>query len=494
MDRKLSGDDWAQAIRDQAGSGKRIALVTGNFNILHPGHIRLLRFAAEAADFLVVAVHPDGAVGVATPLVDRLDGVSSLEMVDAVIALDEPVISLVARLRPDIVVKGKEYEARENPEQAAIQAYGGKLLFSSGEMRLSSAFLEAHPEALRVRIHKPHDYPQRHGFSISGLRRTLERMAGLRVLVIGDLIVDTYVDCDPIGMSQEDPTLVVAPIEERSFVGGAGIVAAHAAGLGAVTRFISVTGQDDEAAFARRRLVDYGVECDLLTDTTRPTTLKRRYRARDKTLLRVNRLRQHPVEQEIAGALIAKAAAALPHTDLLLFADFNYGCLPQSVVDAIAGIARGHNVVMCADSQASSQISDISRYKGMDLITPTEREARLALRDFESGLVIVAEELQKSARAKHVILTLGGEGVLNYAEEGGAFKADLLPAFNTAPKDVAGAGDSLFTSTALAMAAGVDFWEAAYLGGLAAACQVSRVGNTPLSVAELLAEIDEPEG
>ncbi len=490
MDQKVERQDVVAAVRRRAGPGRRIALVTGNFNVLHLGHIRLLRFAAEAADFLVVAIHPDSASGMTIPLADRVDGVSSLDMVDVAFPLQEPVAALVERLRPDIIVKGKEYETRENPELAAAQSYGGKLLFSSGEMRLSSAFLEADRHGS---IHKPADYPSRHGFSVGDLRGALHRISGLRALVIGDLIVDTYVDCDPVGMSQEDPTLVVTPLEERSFLGGAGIVAAHAAGLGARVSFLSVAGNDPEAEFARERLADYGVSADLLSDQTRPTTLKRRYRAKDKTLLRVNRLRHHPVEQEIAAQLIARATEALADADLLLFADFNYGCLPQGVVDTLCGIAQSHGVFMCADSQASSQMSDIARYKNMDLITPTEREARLSLRDFESGLVIVAEELQRSARAKHVMLTLGGEGILTYGEEDGAFKADLLPAFNAAPKDVAGAGDSLFTSAALAMAAGVDFWQASYLGGLAAACQVSRVGNTPLTRPELLAEIDEPE-
>jgi len=89
----------------------------------------------------------------------------------------------------------------------------------------------------------------------------------------------------------------------------------------------------------------------------------------------------------------------------------------------------------------------------MALITPTEREARLAMRDFESG----------------------------------------LPALNIAPKDPAGAGDSLFTSASMALCAGVDIWRASYLGALAAACQVRRVGNLPVTAADIQAEIDGGE-
>jgi len=126
----------------------------------------------------------------------------------------------------------------------------------------------------------------------------------------------------------------------------------------------------------------------------------------------------------------------------------------------------------------------------MMLIAPTEYEARLALRDFESGLVIISERLRQVAQADNVIVTLGPEGLLVQAPGGGEYQTDRLPAFNTAPKDVAGAGDSLFTAAALALRAGVDIWRSTYLGALAAAYQVSRVGNTPVNPADLVAETE----
>jgi sugar/nucleoside kinase (ribokinase family) len=128
----------------------------------------------------------------------------------------------------------------------------------------------------------------------------------------------------------------------------------------------------------------------------------------------------------------------------------------------------------------------------MLLVTPTEREARLALRDFNTGLVVLAEALRERSLAKNVVLTLGPEGVLVHADiaKPGAWLTDQLPAINRTPKDVAGAGDSFFIATSLALAAGADIWQSVYLGSLAAACQVGRIGNLPLSVEEIEAEID----
>lgn len=474
--------------------GQPLVFVSGNFNLLHPGHLRLLSFAAEAGGPLIVGVNSDDTQGVSMPQQVRLQGVQAIAAVAEAVALTEPAEDFISRLKPEIVVKGREYAERPNPERAVVENYGGRILFSSGEVRFASkALLEReYSETHYSVIRKPVDYPARNGFRIADLARIPPRFADLRVVVVGDLIVDEYISCDPLGMSQEDPTIVVTPIESKLFVGGAGIVAAHARGLGAQTRYIGVSGDDESAAFARRSLESYGVQAELFIDPTRPTTRKQRFRAMGKTLLRVNHLRQHAIEADQQKRLLAAAREAMRDADILLFSDFNYGCLPQPVVDELAGYARTRGVMMAADSQASSQLSDVSWFKDMSLITPTEREARLALRDQEAGLVVVADKLQRIAAARYVIVTLGAEGLLIHGPDGDRYRTERLPAFNTVPKDVAGAGDSFFTCTSLALGLGVDIWTAAYLGSLAAACQVSRVGNMPLSSTELQTEIAYP--
>ena len=494
MDVNVAADDIINDIRRRAGAGRRITFVSGIFNIVHPGHLRLLQFAAELGDFLVVGVIPDGTRGVTLPAAMRLEAVQAISIVDYVLLLPELPADFIRSLKPNFVVKGKEYETLDNPELDAVSSYGGALLFSSGEVRFSSLDL-LHREYFETNyspVEKPLDYPHRHGFHVKDLISVLSRVAGLRVLVIGDVILDEYVSCDPVGMSQEDPTIVVTPIESKTFLGGAGIVAAHANGIGADVSFVTVLGADERADFARDALAKQGIATHAFADPTRPTSLKQRFRAQGKTLLRVNHLRQHAVGAETAARMVGTVEDLLDSTDLVLFADFNYGCLPQAVVDGVVTAASRRGVMMAADSQASSQISDISRYHGMRLITPTEREARLAARDTDSGLVVLAEHLQKKASAENVIVTLGAEGILLHALEDGVYRTDRLPAFNTAPKDVAGAGDSFFTCASMALCMGVDIWQSAYLGSLAAACQVARVGNIPLTVADLVAEIEAP--
>ncbi len=473
----------------------KTAFVYGTFNVLHPGHLRLLRYARDLSDKLIVVVLSDRIAGHVAHVQEnhRLEGLQSLSWIDELFIVDELIVKVIERLRPDIVVKGKEHESKFNPELSVLENYGGRLIFSSGETNFSSLdlirkeFVDFDSRSIQL----PKEYLLRHQININRLSQLLENFSRLKICVVGDLIIDEYITCQPLGMSQEDPTIVVTPIDSTKFIGGAGIVAAHAAGLGASVHFTSITGKDSTQDYARNELSLVGVNANLFEDDSRPTTLKQRYRSKGKSLLRVSHLHQGAISASLQERLIENIVKNLEDADLLVFSDFNYGCLPQPLVDKIIANAKKRGVFLAADSQSSSQIGDVSRYKGMDLITPTEREARISTRNNEDGLVVLAEILRQQADAKNILLKLGEEGLLIHAGnvQGGEWLTDRIAALNSAAKDVAGAGDSMLIASAMSLACGSNIWEAACLGALAAAVQVGRVGNTPLRNEELLREL-----
>ncbi len=474
---------------------KTTVLVSGAFNVLHPGHLRLLRFAKECGDQLIVAVNSDRIAmgGAYVPEDLRLEVVQSNNWVDEAFLIDEPIAQVIARLQPNIVVKGKEHETKFNPELSVLEVYGGRLIFSSGETVFSSIdllrseFLQSNSGVIEL----PTDYMKRHSISIERLLSLINSFSRLKVCVIGDLLVDEYITCEALGMSQEEPTLVVTPLDTTRFLGGAGIVAAHAAGLGASALFISVAGNDMHSTFARGALEQAGVTSHLLIDDSRPTPHKQRYRSKGKSLLRVNHLHQRSISVALQAQLQKQFELVVSGIDLLVFSDFNYGCLPQALVHSLIGVANSQKVRLAADSQSSSQVGDISRFRGMDLITPTEREARISTRNHEEGIVVMAEQLRKQALANNILIKLGEEGVLVHAGETDPHFGldDRISALNSAPKDSSGAGDSMLISSAMTLASGGNIWEAACVGSLAAAIQVGRMGNIPLSAHELLQEI-----
>ena len=466
-------------------------LVSGIFNILHPGHMRLLKFAKNSGKKLIVVVEADNQAGDNAHIPEklRLEAIQSHNLVNEAFISGEPIKKIINRIKPDIVVKGKEHELLENSELEAVQSYGGRLIFSSGETFFSSVDL-IKKDIKEIDAHSillPTEYLEQHNLSEKKLIARLEKFSELKICVIGDLIVDEYITCHALGMSHEDPSIVVTPVDSQKFIGGAGIVASHASSLGASVDFISVSGEDETRAYALERLSENGVSTTLLIDESRPTTLKQRYRNKNKSLLRVSHLYQGAISISHQNKMLELIKKSIEDIDLLVFSDFNYGCLPQSLVNDIMNITKNHKLFVAADSQSSSQVGDISRFKNIDLLTPTEREARISTRNHEDGLIVLAERLRQESIAKNILLKLGEEGLLIYTrEDRNGRSTDRITNLNKAVKDEAGAGDSLLITSAMAMACGADIWEAACLGSLAAALQVGRIGNTPLTIDEFL--------
>lgn len=475
---------------------KGVVFVSGIFNVLHPGHLRLLKYARDLGDRLVVGVLSDSIAGPDAHIPEqlRLEALQLNELVDEAFLVEKSPEKEIERLKPAFVVKGREHSLRHNPELSVVQKYGGRLLFSSGDVTFTSRdLIRREFEGLDARnMSIPAAFMARHGISLARLRELILGFSRLNIVVLGDTIVDEYITCEPLGMSEEDPTVVVAPISSDRFIGGAAVVAAHAARLGAKVTFVSVIGDDPAGKYVTDELKRIGVEADFILDDSRPTTLKQRFRAHNKTLLRVSKLSQRTIDTNFQSQIIATARRSVNTSDALIFSDFNYGVLPQSIVNQISALSREVGIITAADSQSSSQLGDISRYSGMNLISATERETRLALRNNDDGINTVATALLEKTSARNLLLKLGADGalLLRRLDEPGRYEIEQLPALNPNPRDVAGAGDSMLVVTSMALAAEANLWEAALLGSLAAAVQVSRVGNIPLEPHDLLRELE----
>ncbi len=471
---------------------EKLVMVAGNFNILHPGHLRLLHFAKSCGKSLLVVLLKNND-GTFVDFQDRKATLLALDSVDKVVGLEETeILNFIKKVKPAVVVKGKEHEFFSSDERDAIASYGGRLIFGSGEIQFSSVdlirkeFLEPNFFILK----RADEFVRKHSIGFGSLIDKVKTFSEKKILVVGDVILDEYVYCDPLGMSQEDPTIVVTPVDTKFFLGGAGIVAAHLVGFGAKASLLSLVGNDRDSVQIKEKLENYGVDSYLVIDESRPTIRKQRFRAGSKTLLRVNHLRSHDIGEEYIGNMLHNLIRAIDDTQLVIFSDFNYGCLPQVLVEKVITICNERRIPYFADSQASSQLSDVSRFHGAACITATEREARLSLNDFKSGLQKISENLLLKAKAENVIIKLGAEGLI--ALKGSKqSNTTSLPALNSNPSDVAGAGDALLAASALLYLSGGDVFECALVGSIAAGIQVSRTGNLPLSISDMLTQLTQ---
>ncbi len=457
--------------------------VSGKFRVIHAGHLRLFRTASELGKRLIVALDVESLTS--EEIHWRKSILKNIEYVDQVVEFDKNLESLIRKIQPDIIIKGHEFRDAENVEAKVLDEFGGKLVFTSGANFYSESDLigSNDSEFVEKLAKLPQDFMTRNNISTNRILSTLEAFKDLKVCVIGDLIIDEYINCHPLGMSQEEPTVVVTPVDSRRYFGGAGIVAAHCRSLGSSTSFITVTGEDEISEWASVKAKEYGLETFRIIDNSRPTTLKQRFRSGTQTLLKISHLNQDYLDRQKEQTLLDYFNQIAPELDVLIFSDFSYGVLSQNVVDEILKIAVTEGIFVSADSQSSSQIGNLGKFKNIDLISATEREARLELKDGTSGLVVVTESLRTHLSAKYLLLKMGGDGVLISGEDeyGKMIATDEISAINKNPVDTSGAGDSMLAGASLALACGASVQEAALLGSLLAAIQVGRIGNIPIS-------------
>ena len=456
--------------------------VSGKFRVIHAGHMRLFRAATEYGEQLIVALDIGGLSQ--EEISWRENILANVEYVDQVIPYSGKIEEILSELKPDVVVKGHEFRDAENIESRVISEYGGKLVFTSGANYYSESDLitSNDSEFVRKLASMPQDFMMRNKISTNQLLRVIEKFSQIRVCVVGDLIIDEYINCHPLGMSQEEPTVVVTPVDRKRFFGGAGIVAAHCTSLGASTTLITLTGSDETSYWALEKAAEYKVEGIYVTDVNRPTTLKQRFRSGTQTLLKISHLSQDYLDSDKEKDLIEKFSRIAPQIDLLIFSDFSYGVLSPFVVERMLQKASEYGVTVSADSQSSSQIGNLGKFKNIDLISATEREARLELKDNTSGLVVAAEGLRSYLGAANLLLKMGADGVLISAQDGSGstLATDEISALNRNPIDTSGAGDSMLAGASLALAAGASIYEAALIGSVLAGIQVGRLGNIPI--------------
>lgn len=464
-------------------------MVCGNFNVIHSGHIRILEFAKKLGKKLIVGVYSDQLAGRAALINEkkRLKGIKSLNIVNEAHIVENKK-KYILNHKPNILVKGKEYENKQNPEETILKSYNGSLIFGSGQLGISSEdFIN---EEISNNQNNNYDIPygfiNRHKISFEGLNKTLQKFNKLKVLVIGDIIIDKYIFLDALGMSREDPTIVTKKINENFFLGGAGIVALHASALGADVKLVSAVDKNKYRNFVEKNLTKNNVKYKLFTDSGNRTVVKEKFRTIEKTLLRINNFNNNYLDKKITQKIITYLKKEIQKRDAIIISDFNYGLINTEILDSILKYCKKFKKKIFADCQSSSQFGDLLRYKNVELITPTEYEARINMKDFESGLVVLSKKLKNSVKAKNVLLTLAKEGVLiQSSKKNKELETDRIASLNKKPKDVSGAGDSMFITSSLAIIAGSNIWNSALLGSFVAALQVSRFGNIPVKKKEL---------
>ena len=508
----MAGDKYADKYKAKIKTAKELAellgkpprkdkviMCHGTFDVVHPGHIRHLMYARSKADCLVASLTCDAHIAKANfrPFVPeqlRALNLAALDMVDYVVVDHNPTpLENLGIIKPDYFAKGYEYVAsglhpKTKEEKDVIDAYGGEIIFTPGDIVYSSSAL-IELEAPAIAADKLVALLDAENLSFDDLRHTLDKVRGLRVHVVGDTIVDTFTETTLIGGQTKTPTISVRYEGQRDYVGGAGVVAKHLCAAGAKVTFTTLLGEDRWKDFVLKDLEDFGVTVNAIIDPTRPTTNKNAIVCGNYRMLKVDTLDNRSISDKLQARF--QELLRETETDCVVFSDFRHGIFNRSTIPGmIEAIPQG--AFRVADSQVASRWGNICDFKGFDLLTPNEREARFALGDQDSVVRPLALKVFREAKCKNLILKLGERGLLAYrqhesSEDVRSFFA--IDSFAEQVRDAVGSGDALLAYATLAEMASRNPVISAVLGAFAAAVECDYDGNIPVTPEDMLSKI-----
>lgn len=476
-----------------------VVMCHGTFDLVHPGHLRHLHYAKTKGGVLIVSLTSDAHIEKAQyrPFVPqdlRAINLAALEMVDYVL-IDPNATPLenLARIQPDYFAKGYEYQEgglhpKTQEEKDVIDAYGGEILFTPGDIIYSSSvIIETKPPNLA--IEKLLLLMEAEGISFDRLRQGLDKCDGIRVHVVGDTIVDSLTYTTMIGGMTKTPTPSVRFDNRTDFIGGAAIVCEHLAAAGAQVSFSTVLGDDRLKDYVIENLKRAGIRGEPVIDKTRPTTNKNAYVCGGYRLLKVDTLDNRSISDAITGRIAGQIRSS--SAQAVVFSDFRHGMFNRRTIPALTE-AIPEGTFRVADSQVASRWGNILEFKGFDLIAPNEREARFATADQDTGVRPLAARLHDEAGSRVVIMKLGDRGILTcrssrHIEPRSFFVVD---SFAERVVDAVGAGDALLAYATLCMVGDGSEVVASILGSFAAAVECERDGNVPIGKADVLRKID----
>lgn len=322
------------------------------------------------------------------------------------------------------------------------------------------------------------------GWDKARLRTLLRSKRGKKILVIGDVGVDRYTIGSVERISPEAPVPIVLVEDERHKLGLAANVADNIRALNATPWLIGVIGADRGAQDFRKLLRSAGVAgTNLVEDSSRRTVLKERIVSDRQQLLRVDYESNNGVAPAVEAQILARVRELISKADAVIVEDYAKGMLGQRLLREIFELARKKGKVVAVDPNSKTAIE---HYRGASVLTPNTKEAEaltgIRIRDLES-LHQAGRKLLRDTSARHVVITRGKEGMAIF--ESGSPDVKLIPTYAREVYDVSGAGDTVISVLALALASGASMEEAAILGNLAAGVEVGKRGTATVSTEEI---------
>jgi rfaE bifunctional protein kinase chain/domain len=471
----------------QKAQGATIVLCHGVFELLHSGHMRQVSAAKRHGDIVVVIIEADQNInkGPGRPVFNeklRSETVAGMKDVDFVAVNKwQGATHAIRLLKPNIYIRGYD-EDEESPdssavweaENAAAQEVGATIETVNGVSYSSSKTLNeligAFPPEVDLFLQQ-----FRSRFGPKDIAKALSELHALRVLVIGEAILDEYVYGDTLGKSAKEPIIALRYLSSETHAGGSLVIANHLAEFCRHIDLVSYLGEENTREDFIRKSLKHNVHAEFVFKADSPTIVKRRFVEKYLVtkLLEVYEINDAPLQEHEEELLCKVLEPRLEECDVVIVADYGHGLVTQKIVDLLCRKAP-FLAVNTQINAANAGYHTISRFPRADYVCLHEGEVRLDQRDRTGDIHSLVKSLSNRMGCDLVMVTRGKHGSLLY-QNGQGFSE--CPAFAVKVVDRVGAGDSVLAISTLCAAKKMPLDMIGFISNMVAAQAVGIVGN-----------------
>tara|TARA_X000001036_G_scaffold426580_1_gene454140 strand:+ start:556 stop:2079 length:1524 start_codon:yes stop_codon:yes gene_type:complete len=467
---------------------KKIVLCHGVFDLLHVGHINHFQNAKSYGDILVVSVTSDKYVnkGPGRPAFNeqqRLKALAALESIDYLVLNNfATAVKIIKELKPNVYCKGQDYKLNKDDvtgeiknEIKVLKKNGGKIVytkgFSSSSSSLINRFTEIHSSNQKATIEKI-----KKKYSFQKIKKLIEDLKKLKVLVIGETIIDQYVFCNALGKSGKEPMLVLGDIKTEQYLGGAAAISKHISPFCKNTRLLSMLGEKAEFLNEVKKNLPKNVKFDYIKKKDSPTIVKKRFldHISNNKVLGVYKINYDALNKQDEKIFRNKLKKLLPKYDVVVVSDYGHGFISEKSSKIICKYSK-FLALNAQINAANVGYHSMRNYKNVKCVIINDREIHQEMRDKNNKTELLMKKLSFQQKIDNLIVTRGKEGALFYNKKNNKF--NLSEAYADSVVDKIGAGDAMLSIIALCLKNKFSNDLSLLIGSLAAAQSTETIGN-----------------
>ena len=495
-------DNLENIISKLKRKGKKVVLCHGVFDLLHIGHIKHFEEARKNGDILIVSITEDRFVnkGPNRPYFNinlRSEALAALELIDYVFISKFPTaVNVIKLIKPNIYFKGVEYKKDKSDltrniseEKLAIKSVGGKIKFSDditfSSSNLLNRYADYHSEEKRKYLKNI-----KKNFNLEKIQKMIDTFKDIKVLILGETIIDEYVFCEALGKSGKEPVLIFKDFGKERYLGGALAIARHLSSFCNNISLLSLLGEKDFSEYNKfiKNKAEKNIKFEFLKKKNSPTIVKKRFidRVDNRKIFGIYSLNDDYVEKREETKITNKLKKLIKNFDVIIVADYGHGMITKKISQCISR----KKIFFSLNAQINSTnigLHTINKYKHIDSMVINANELRYEMNQRQGNLVDLAKKFKKKINSKYLSVTEGKRGAFTIDKNN---TATACPAFAKEAIDKVGAGDAFLSVMSLCQYKNFDTSFSLFFSSIAAAKSTETIGNKePVSKDKILKSI-----